>query len=50
MPCKSVFLSQIKYIEKFKLLWKFKIGVGGGKIISPCDEGKQGGGPSKTVF
>ena len=33
MPCKSVFLLQIKYIEKFKLLRKLKIdGVGGGEV------------------
>ena len=38
--CKSVFLLQIKYIGKFKLLWQLKIWVGGGG----------GGGPSKTVF
>ena len=28
MPCKSVFLLQIKYIEKFKLLWQLKIDGG----------------------
>ena len=48
MPCKSVFLLQIKYIEKFKLSWKLKIdGVGGGgegKIILLCDERRHGGG------
>ena len=36
MPCKSVFLLQIKYIEKFKLLWQLKIGGGGD--------------PPKTIF
>ena len=52
MPCKSVFLLQIKYIEKFKLLWQLKIDGGeGGKIILLCDERKQvGGGHSKTIF
>ena len=45
MPCKSVFLLQIKYIEKFKLLWQLKIDGGeGGKIILLCDERKQVGG------
>ena len=48
-PCKSVFLLQIKYIEKFKLLWQFKIGEGGGrKIILLCDERKQGAVPQKN--
>ena len=56
MPCKSVFLLQIKYIEKFKLSWKLKIdGVGGGGKVKlyyyAMKEGMGGGGgPSKTIF
>ena len=45
MPCKSVFLLQIKYIEKLKLLWQLKIGGRGeSKIILLRNERKQRGG------
>ena len=47
---KSVFLLQIKYIEKFKLLWQLKFfsggGEEGGKIILLCGERNHGGGGS----
>ena len=51
MPCKSVFLLQIKYIEKFKLSWQLKIGGGGGNYITMLwKEAEQGGNPPKTIF
>ena len=51
--CKSVFLLQIKYIGKFKLLWQLKIWVGGEvKLYYYAMKGSMGGGggPSKIVF
>ena len=55
MPCKSVFLLQIKYIEKFKLLWQLKIFWGGireVKLYYYAMKGiiRGGGSPAKTIF
>ena len=43
MPCTSVFLLQIKYIEKFKLLWQLKIGGGEVKLYYYAMKGSMGG-------
>ena len=52
MPCKSVFLLPIKYIEKLKSLWQLKIG-GGGEVkwyyYAMKGSISWGGGPS-TIF
>ena len=56
MACKSLFLLQIKYIEKFKLLLQLQI-VGGGEVKlcyyamkGSIAGGGGGGGPHKKIF